>query len=252
MRAQDQLLGSRARVTPRYAVLPLEGIPYSRLPEWPRSQVRVLAAPALGAAFAEYLLELERGHVGEHAADQRVEFFFYVLSGRLTLKVDGKEHLLEAGGFALVPPRSGFAAAAEEPTRLLLLRKGYEPAPGIEGFDLVTGNQARVNGSVYCGDPGARLQELIPNDLAFDLAMNIFTFDSGHSLPITETHVMEHGLYMLQGKGVYFLGDSWMEVEATDFIWMGPFCPQSYYAAGPVASRYIYYKNVNREIPLAG
>ena len=89
--------------------------------------------------------------------------------------------------------------------------------------------------SVYCGDPGARLQELLPNDLAFDLAMNIFTFDTGHSLPITETHVMEHGLYMLQGKGVYFLGDSWMEVEATDFIWMGPWCPQSYYAAGPRA-----------------
>ncbi len=252
MRAQDQLLGSRTRVTPRYAVLPLEGIPYSRLPEWPQSQVRVLAAPALGAAFAEYLLELERGHVGEHAADRRVEFFFYVLSGRLTLQVDGREHRLEEGGFALVPPTSGFRAAAEEPTRLLLLRKTYEPAPGIKGFELVTGNQGKVHGSVYCGDPGARLQELIPNDLAFDMAMNIFTFDTGHSLPVTETHVMEHGLYFLQGKGVYYLGDSWMEVEATDFIWMGPFCPQSYYAAGPVPSRYIYYKNVNREISLPG
>ncbi len=55
--------------------------------------------------------------------------------------------------------------------------------------------------------------------------MNIFTFDVGHSLPVTETHVMEHGLYVLQGKGIYFLDDTWMEVEATDFIWMGPFCP---------------------------
>jgi len=250
MRAQDQLLGSRTRVTPRYAVLPLEGIPYSRLPEWPRSQVRVLAAPALGAGFAEYLLELERGQAGAHAADHRVEFFFSVLSGRLSLEVDGRFHALEEGGYALVPPGSGFRAVAEEPTRLLLLRKVYEPAPGVHAFDLVVGRQSDVPGSVYCGDSGARLQELIPNDLAFDLAMNIFTFDTGHSLPVTETHVMEHGLYFLQGKGVYFLGDTWMEVEVSDFIWMGPFCPQSYYATGPVPSKYIYYKNINREIPL--
>ena len=100
------------------------------------------------------------------------------------------------------------------------------------------------------GDPGARLQLLIPDHLQYDMAMNIFTFETGHSLPYTETHVMEHGLYVLQGKGVYFLDDTWMETETTDFIWMGPFCPQSYYATGPVATKYIYYKDVNREIPL--
>jgi (S)-ureidoglycine aminohydrolase len=250
MRAQDQLLGSRTRVTSRFAVLPLEGIPFSRLPEWPQTPVRVLAGPALGAGFAEYLLELEAGHTGSHAADNRIEFFFYVLSGRLSLTVDGRDHALNEGGYAFVPPSANFRAAAQVPTRLLLLRKAYEPAAGVKPAGSLIGNQADAKPSIYCGDPGARLQELLPNELGFDLAMNIFTFDTGHSLPITETHVMEHGLYMLQGKGVYFLGDSWMEVEATDFIWMGPWCPQSYYAAGPVASRYIYYKNVNREIAL--
>ena len=39
---------SRTRVKPRYALLPLEGIPYSRLPEWPRAQVRVLARTGVG------------------------------------------------------------------------------------------------------------------------------------------------------------------------------------------------------------
>jgi (S)-ureidoglycine aminohydrolase len=250
MRAQDQLLGSRTRVTPRYAVLPLEGIPFSRLPEWPLAQVRVLAGPALGAGFAEYMLDLPAGGSGSHAADGRVEYFFFVLSGRLALQVDGKDHLLGQGGYALVPSRSGFRAEAAETTAFLLLRKLYEETSGVSPCPGVVGNQADVPSSVYCGDSGARLQELLPGDLPFDMAMNIFTFDTGHSLPITETHVMEHGLYMLQGKGVYFLGDSWMEVEATDFIWMGPFCPQSYYATGPQASRYIYYKNINREIPL--
>ncbi len=101
-------------------------------------------------------------------------------------------------------------------------------------FSAVVGNEKNAKGQVYYEDPGALLQVLIPDDNAFDMAMNIFTFDVGHSLPITETHVMEHGLYVLQGKGTYFLDDTWMEVEATDFIWMGPFCPQSYYATGPV------------------
>lgn len=231
-------------------MLPLEGIPFSRLPEWPGVPVRVLAGPALGAGFAEYVIDLKPGQAGEHGADNRVEFFFYVLRGALTLRVDGRDHRLAAGGFALVPPRSGFHAAATAPTELLLLRKRHEEAPGIPPFATLVGSEADVPGEIYCGDPGARLQVLIPDELTYDLAMNIFTFETGHSLPVTETHVMEHGLYFLQGKGVYFLDDTWMEVEATDFIWMGPFCPQSYYAAGPQASKYLYYKNVNREIPL--
>jgi (S)-ureidoglycine aminohydrolase len=250
MRGQDQLLGSRTRVTPRYAVLPLEGIPFSRLPEWPQAQVRVLAGPALGAGFAEYLIELPAGSFGSHMSDGRIEFFLYVLSGGLTLKMDNHQHALGPGGYAFVPARDSFRAVAKEATSFLLLRKRYEEAPGVSPCASLVGNQADVPSSIYYGDPGARLQELLPGGMPFDMAMNIFTFDTGHSLPVTETHVMEHGLYMLQGKGVYFLGDAWMEVEATDFIWMGPFCPQSYYATGPLASQYIYYKNVNREIPL--
>ena len=235
---------------PRYALLPLEGIPYSRLPEWPQAQVRVLASPALGAGFAEYLMDLAPGQAGAHHADGQIEFFVYVLSGTLTLSVEGKTHALANGGYALIPPDKSFTAAAAAQTSLLLLRKRYEPAPGIPMFSAVVGNEKNAKGQVYYEDPGALLQVLIPDDNAFDIAMNIFTFDVGHSLPITETHVMEHGLYVLQGKGTYFLDDTWMEVEATDFIWMGPFCPQSYYATGPVESRYIYYKNVNRDIPL--
>lgn len=250
MRSQSQLLQSRTRVKPRYALLPLEGIPFSRLPEWPQAQVRVLAGPALGAGFAEYCVDMAPGQVGTHPADGRIEFFIFVLSGALTLTIDGKTHALANGGYALIPPDRGFAAAAAAQTSLLILRKSYEPAPGVPLYSPLVGNQENAKAEVYCGDPGALLQGLIPDDYAFDLAMNIFTFAVGHSLPVTETHVMEHGLYVLQGKGMYFLDDTWMEVEATDFIWMGPFCPQSYYATGPVPSRYIYYKNVNREIPL--
>jgi (S)-ureidoglycine aminohydrolase len=212
--------------------------------------VRVLAGPALGAGFVEYLLDLTAGQEGRHEADGQIEFFFYILSGAATLSIDGRNHALAEGGYALVPPKSFFAMKAVSEASVLMLRKRYEPAAGISLYAPLVGQEQKVKGEIYSGDPGALLQCLVPDEIAYDLAMNIFTFDAGHSLPMTETHVMEHGLYVLQGKGTYFLNDTWMEVEATDFIWMGPFCPQSYYATGPVASRYVYYKNVNREIPL--
>ncbi|HVX85510.1 MAG TPA: (S)-ureidoglycine aminohydrolase [Phycisphaerae bacterium] len=248
MREQNQLLGSRARVKARYALLPQEGIPFSRLPEWPKAEVRVLAGPALGAGFAEYLMDLPANGVGTHEADGEIEFFVYVVSGSVALTIGERKHTLGEGGFALIPPDASFRAVARRKTQVLLVRKRYEAAAGIEMFAPLVGNQKDVAGSAFHGDAGARLQVLIPDEMQYDLAMNIFTFEVGHSLPVTETHVMEHGLYVLEGKGVYYLDDTWMEVEATDFIWMGPFCPQSYYATGPVASRYVYYKNVNREI----
>jgi (S)-ureidoglycine aminohydrolase len=94
------------------------------------------------------------------------------------------------------------------------------------------------------------LQKLIPDELAYDLALNIFSFDPGFGLPVVETHVMEHGIFLLQGRGIYYLDDTWMEVEKDDFIWLGPYCPQSFYATGTQPAKYIYYKNVNRDISL--
>ena len=80
--------------------------------------------------------------------------------------------------------------------------------------------------------------------------MNIFTFDPGHGLPYVETHVMEHGLLLPAGQGRLLPRRRVDGSRKDDFIWMGPYCPQSFYATGPTPSKYIYYKNVNREIPL--
>jgi (S)-ureidoglycine aminohydrolase len=231
--------------------MPLDGFPPSKLPAWPEADVRVLAAPALGAEFAEYYMSVPRGRGTRHAAEGRIETFFYVLSGDFALALDGQpERRLMKGGFALVPPAASYRLTAATDGSLLMLKKEYEPAEGIDPPVAVVGSQAEVPGEIYMNDEGTRLQTLLPDDLAFDLAMNIFTFEPGRSLPVVETHVMEHGLYFLEGKGVYYLDDEWMEVEAGDFIWMGPYVPQSFYAAGPTPAKYIYYKNVNRDIVL--
>jgi (S)-ureidoglycine aminohydrolase len=63
---------------------------------------------------------------------------------------------------------------------------------------------------------------------------------------------MEHGLLMLEGQGVYRLGESWYPVQAGDCIWMGPYCAQWFVASGKRPARYLYYKDVNRDPTEAG
>jgi (S)-ureidoglycine aminohydrolase len=78
------------------------------------------------------------------------------------------------------------------------------------------------------------------------MAVNIFTYRPGATLPFVETHIMEHGLLMLSGMGVYRLGDDWHPVRAGDVIWMAPYCPQWFVAMGDEPASYLYYKNINR------
>jgi (S)-ureidoglycine aminohydrolase len=90
------------------------------------------------------------------------------------------------------------------------------------------------------------LQTLLPIDPRFDLAINIFTYQPGATLPFVETHMMEHGLLMLSGQGVYRLEGAYYPVEPGDAIWMAPYCPQWFAAIGDVPASYLYYKNIHR------
>ena len=78
------------------------------------------------------------------------------------------------------------------------------------------------------------------------MAVNVFTYQSGAALPFVETHIMEHGLYMSAGQGVYRLNQCWYPVTAGDSIWMAAYCPQWFVAMGKTPARYVYYKDVNR------
>ena len=90
------------------------------------------------------------------------------------------------------------------------------------------------------------MRALIPDDAAFDFRVNTMTYQPGASLPAVESHVMEHGLLMLAGGGIYRLGDSWYPVETGDFIWMAPYCPQWFAAVGKTPAKYLIYKDWDR------
>jgi len=247
--AQSGLVVSRAIVRPNYAIFPPEGMATSVLPEWRETVARVLAAPAIGAAFAEYLLELAPGGGTQQVLRDDLQMFLYVLDGTVDLELNGASHRLGPGGFAYGKPGTRLAINAVSALRLLWLKKVYAPFGTARPSDVV-GDEAKVRAETYMGIEGLVLKTLLPADLAFDMAMNIFTFPPGFSLPMIETHVMEHGLYFLQGQGLYYLGETWSEVRAGDFIWMGPYVPQSFYATSSTPSRYLYYKDVNRDVVL--
>src|SRR4051812_43792321 len=159
MRPINQLVHSRARVRPRYALMPLEGFPVSRLPTWPDAQVKVLASPALGAQFVQYLIELPAGKRGTFAADAQVETFFFVLSGagRFTDGA-GVERPLKPGSFGLTPPQRATEITATDALKLIVLRKRYEPAAGVEPFKGFYGDESAVKKEVWADNPHSLLQ----------------------------------------------------------------------------------------------
>ena len=240
---QTTMVTSRAIVRPRYMILPPSVTPSSNLPFWKETTSWILAAPQLGfgVGFAEYLLYVGTGGgCQEPEFEDGVEGFLFVLEGRMQLTIEGDAYDLPTGGYAYLPPDTDWTLCneAESLLKLLWLRKLYEPLDGLAPQTIV-GHEQEAG------------KYLIPSDdMAYDLNMNIVSLEPGANVPITELHVMEHGLYMLQGKGVYLLGENWHEVQAGDFIWMRAYCPQSYYAGGPETTRYLLYKNVNRHISL--
>ncbi|MEO8173857.1 MAG: cupin domain-containing protein, partial [Sediminibacterium sp.] len=134
----------------------------------------------------------------------------------------------------------------EEGTQLLSFHKKYMRLDHYEVPNVIFGDAAKVEGPVYLGDPSLRLQVLLPDDLSFDMAVNIFTYDPGGHLPFVETHIMEHGLLYLQGQGIYMLDQQWYPIKKGDSIWMAPYCAQWFTAMGKEPAVYIYYKNINR------
>lgn len=255
---QTQLLTDRAMFTEAYAVIPkgtFSDIVTSFLPFWDRARFWVLSRPLSGFAetFSQYIAELQpEGGSDEPETEPGVEAVIFVVAGLLSLTIDGEPHVMEPGGYAYIPPdtawairnRSGAAA------RFHWIRKAYRAVPGLAKPDPIVTNENAVPPTPMPGTDGkwATTRFVPPEDLRHDMHVTIVTFEPGAVIPFAETHVMEHGLYVLQGKAVYRLNQDWVEVEAGDYMWLRAFCPQACYAGGPGPFRYLLYKDVNRHM----
>jgi (S)-ureidoglycine aminohydrolase len=239
---------TRSSIRRNHALIAPESHVKSPLPGWSNAQGISLIGPPLGARFVQYLALIEPGGT-TGAALPGVARFLYVIDGEVEL-ADAQTRLL-AGGYAYIPPDHPSNGRAIVSTRLLVIEKPYVALPSVPRPKLLTNHVDQLTATPFLGDHDALLKKLLPDELAFDFEVNLFTFAPGASLPMVEVHIMEHGLLLLSGQGIYRLDDYWYPVEAGDTIWMGAFCPQWFVAIGKAPARYLYYKDVNRD-PLRG
>jgi (S)-ureidoglycine aminohydrolase len=243
----SELFGhTRARVGARHALITPDNHVSSSLPGVTGATAVVLASPAMGANVAQTLLTFAPGGSARVAAGE-AQTFGYVVEGSAAVAVGPRKRRLRAGGFFYCPAGSDWSLAApRRGTKVVLFQKRYASLPGVRAPRAILGDQSRVKGTPFLGDPAANLQVLLPDEPAFDMAVNIFAYQPGGHLPFVEVHIMEHGLLMLSGEGIYRLEDCWYPVRAGDAIWMAPYCAQWFVAMGKVPARYLYYKDVNR------
>jgi (S)-ureidoglycine aminohydrolase len=205
------------------------------------------AGPALGAAFTQYTAEMEPdGCLGTTEAQR----FLYVLDGQLVLRRGQEQHTLHQRGFAYLPVGSGIEVKAQEQSRVAVIEKPYRKLDGISAPELLINSEDVIAPQPLMGDEDLQVRSLLPNSEVYDFAVNTMTFQPGASLSLVEIHVMEHGLLMLEGGGIYRLSENWYPVSAGDFIWMAPYCPQWFGSIGKTPTRYLIYKDWNRH-PLA-
>jgi (S)-ureidoglycine aminohydrolase len=213
------------------------------LPGMKNAAAIVHIGPALGAAFTEYTAEFEaKGELGNTPAQR----FVYVMEGGVTLEAQGKRHELGERGYAYLPAGFAHGVIAKKKSRVAVIEKHYLGVEKSESPRPIVSSEDAVSSHALDGDSDVQVKCLLPDDASFDFAVNTMVYQPGASLRMVEMHVMEHGLMMLEGSGIYRLGDSWYPVAAGDFIWMGPWCPQWFGAIGKVPAKYLIYKNWNR------
>jgi (S)-ureidoglycine aminohydrolase len=182
--------------------------------------------------------------------DPEAEGVLFFVSGAATVTIAEKAHNLAVGGYAFIASGTAWSIKnrGNEPAKFHWIRKTYESVEGIAKPDCFVTSDAEVKPIAMPGTNGtwATSRFADSNDIRHDMHVNIVTFQPGGTIPFAETHVMEHGLYVLEGKAVYRLNNDWVEVEAGDFMWLRAFCPQACYAGGPGPFRYLLYKDVNR------
>jgi (S)-ureidoglycine aminohydrolase len=224
------------------------------LPGMVKATAIVHVSPAAGAKFTQYTAEFEAGGALGSTSAQR---FVYVIEG--TLEVPGDpgparakkptgelRHELGEGQFIYVPAGMPLPIRAKTHARAVVIEKPFQGLAGVDTPEIFTGDESAIESTPLGDDPDLQVRLLIPEGPRFDFAVNTMVYQPGASLPMVEIHVMEHGLLMLAGGGIYRLGDNWYPVTAGDFIWMAPYCPQWFGALGKTPAKYLIYKDFNR------
>src|ERR1051326_7713052 len=151
------------------------------LPGMKKATAIVHAAPANGAAFTQYTAELEPGGNLGPAGAQR---FVFVIEG----EINASGRMLHAGQFAYLPSGDEDVTAVSA-SRAAVIEKPRLGLSGAAGPAALFGDENTVAPRPLLDDATIEVRVLIPEDPAFDFAVNTMTFLPGAALPMVEVHV---------------------------------------------------------------
>jgi (S)-ureidoglycine aminohydrolase len=231
-----------------YMIFPRANRVEHHLPGFNATLAQVLATPQHGAKFVEHELLVEPNGGTSTPRDEEFEQFFFVLEGEIELGYSGgKPQKMVRGNFSWLPPHCAyqFVNKGDALSRVIWIRRRYVEVSGIAIPAPMIAHESDVH-----AEPTDTYMEqhLTPYEqMGFDMGINLQVFDPGIYFSFVEAHVMEHGLYMLAGRGLYWLNKDLIETQKDDFIYMAPYCPQFFYSTGWEKSAYLLYKDVNRD-----
>lgn len=250
----NDLLSTRAIVKPGlFAVIPKCGLVNNVIPNIENCKVSIVASPKMGASFVQYIVEAQPGGktTAAFGKDQHIESFLYCISGTVEIIVGKETYHFTDGGYVYAPPGVGinFKNTGEDMAKLLLYKQVYIPYEGVSSRVCV-GNTNEIAFRIYDDMSNVYIKDLLPTDIGFDMNMHILAFEPGGCHPFVETHVQEHGAYILSGEGMYLMDNTWLGIKKEDFMWFGPYVPQCAYGVGRELFTYIYSKDCNRDVEL--
>ncbi|KAJ9173308.1 hypothetical protein P3X46_016459 [Hevea brasiliensis] len=227
-----------------HALITPESHVFSPLPGWTNTLGAYLITPAMGSHFVMYLAKMQgKSRSGLPPLD--VERFIFVVQGSVTLtNTSSTSHKIMVDSYAYLPPNFEHSVECDASATLAVFERRYASLDNLI-TELIVGS---TDEQPILETPGEvfELRKLLPPSLPYDFNIHIMDFQPGEFLNVKEVHYNQHGLLLLEGNGIYRLGDSWYPVQSGDVIWMAPFVPQWYAALGKTRSRYLLYKDVNR------
>eukprot|EP00250_Pteridium_aquilinum_P012275 c20616_g1_i2 orf=154-1098(+) len=228
-----------------HALITPESQVFTTLPGWLRTTAAYLITPATRSHFTMYIAKMEANSSSGPPASG-TERFIFVINGDLVLSThfEGTQKL-SVDSFAYLPPNAKHSLQCDSTATVVIFERRYQKVRD-ENPKVIVGSThtqpiLETPGEVFV------LRKLLPQSEEYDFNIHVMDFEPGEFLNVKEVHYNQHGLLMLEGCGIYRLGDVWYPVQAGDAIWMAPFVPQWYAALGRTRTRYLLYKDVNRD-----
>src|SRR6185295_12258468 len=170
----SDLFGStRTTLKLRYALLTPDGFVPSSLEGWQNAVSVVNISPAMGAGFTQLYITLNKDGIAEGNTGTH-QYLIYVLEGSGTIGLDDKRHRLEPGSYIYLPPGKDMQIRnTGADMKLLLFQKPYEAQKGTPAPAMIVAHARDVKGQPFLGNEATRLQVLLPDQPAFDMAVGI-------------------------------------------------------------------------------